>query len=130
MRKVTQFRANSLPQVLRLVYEFKSVKRNDYPNGVMIQARALPIDPYYLSSTTTLKTLGVEAALITGDAGGSFSNPVGPAEMVTNLAGNSNSYFEWGRTYFKTPGDDNSLKESSLDYKGSNFRNIETGTRF
>lgn len=113
-----------------------TLKRNNYPSGVMIQARALPIDPYYISSSTTLRTLGIEAASIAGSASGKFSNPVGQSEMVSNLGGGaSNEYFEWGRDYWTAqelsyqstviP-----LSKNSLQYIGSNFGNVDADTRF
>jgi len=72
--------------------------RKDYPTGSLVQARAVPLSEFYTSSTTTLRTLGVEVPAVTGGAVGSFSNPTGEEFMVTNLTGSSSSnYFEWGR---------------------------------
>ena len=45
MRKVNRFRANSLPQVLRLVYEFKFANKarlgNPLPNRVKLRSEGL-----------------------------------------------------------------------------------------
>jgi hypothetical protein len=45
MRKVNRFRANSLPQVLRLVYEFKTANKtvldNRLPNRVKLRSEGL-----------------------------------------------------------------------------------------
>lgn len=117
-----------------------SVSRDNFPSGALVQARAIPLDPYYLSSTTTLRTLGVEAASISGSAAGSFSNPTGEAGMVSSLskAGTSSDYFSWGRDKWtgqelgalggmaKAP----VLSKSWLDYNSSTFSEVGAGERF
>lgn len=117
-----------------------SVSRDDFPTGALVQARSIPIDPYYLSSTTTLRTLGIETASITGNANGSFSNPAGESNMVTNLnsSGSSSDYFSWGRDFWtsselasfggasKAP----ILSKSWLDYNAGTFTNVGAGDRF
>lgn len=107
-----------------------SVDRNDYPLGATIQARAVSNDPYYLSSTSTLRSLGIEAAAIDGLVEGKFSRPTGDSGMVTNLNGNSSkSYFEWGSTEGGTAGGV-TLSKSWLDFNGLAFTTTATGTRF
>ncbi|MEQ1841343.1 MAG: choice-of-anchor K domain-containing protein [Verrucomicrobiales bacterium] len=117
-----------------------SVSRDDFPTGALVQARAIPLDPYYLSSTTTLRTLGVEAASISGNAAGTFSNPEGESGMVSSLnkAGTSSDYFSWGRDKWtgqelasfggasKAP----VLSKSWLDYNSSTFSEVGAGERF
>jgi prepilin-type N-terminal cleavage/methylation domain-containing protein len=113
--------------------------RNAYPSGALVQARAMPLTPSYTSSTTTLRTLGVEAAAVTGGAVGSFSNPSGEKEMVTNLgSGGSSDYFAWGRDAWtseelKSFGDPSSapvLSKSWLNYTTTAFNNVNAGQRF
>jgi len=113
--------------------------RNDYPSGALVQARAVPLSEFYTSSTTTLRTLGVEVPAVTGGAVGSFSNPTGEEFMVTNLTGSSSSnYFEWGRdawTYdeawsFGDPSLAPVLSKSWLNYTSTAFNNVKAGERF
>src|SRR5690606_12787144 len=74
-----------------------SLTRDSHPSGVLVEARAVPIDSNYLASTATLRTLGIETPSITGTSVGSFSNPVGEKNMLTNLIpGGSSNYFAWG----------------------------------
>ena len=106
-----------------------SLLRDSYPSGALVQARAVPKNPYYVSSIATLRTLGVEAVSLTGTASGSFSNPVGGPQMATNLTGGSSSdYFEWGRDKSNQPSQP--LSKSWLDYYGVGFNNIASGQRF
>lgn len=109
-----------------------TVSRNDYPSGLLIQSRSIPLNPYYLVSTTTLRTLGTETPTITGDALGTFSNPTGEGDMVTNLSGSTSSnYFEWGKDYRNSSGEGSStLSRSSLSYDGLSFGNVVLGDRF
>jgi len=113
--------------------------RNDYPSGSLVQARAMPLTPFYTSSTTTLRTLGAEAPAVTGGAVGSFSAPTGEEFMVTNLgSGGSSDYFAWGRdawTYdeamsFGDPSLAPVLSKSWLNYTASAFNNVKAGERF
>lgn len=117
-----------------------SVSRDTFPTGALVQARAIPIDSYYLTSTTTLRTLGIESASISGSAAGSFSNPEGGSGMVSNLSqsGTSSDYFSWGRDKWtgqelgslggmaKAP----VLSKSWLDYDSSTFSEVGAGERF
>ncbi len=115
-----------------------SLSRGGYPSGALVQARAVPLETYYLSSTTTLRTIDIEKAAITGGAVGSFSNPSGASTMVTNLAGGSSDYFAWGRDYwtaaelatFNKPSDAPKLSKSWLDYDGISFSKINAGEQF
>lgn len=104
-----------------------SLDRSAYPSGAMVEARAVPTDPYYLSSSATLRTLGVETATVAGASVGSFSNPIGEKSMETNLAGGVTSdYFEWGKVNTGNAG----LAKSWLDYDGLAFANITGSDRF
>lgn len=106
-----------------------SLVRDGYPSGVLVQARAVPIDPNYVASTATLRTLGVETASITGSSVGSFSNPIGDKMMETNLAGGLTSdYFEWGKD--EADNSNTKFSKSWIDYNGLGFTNINLGDRF
>jgi len=102
-----------------------SVSRDDYPKGALIRARAIPSHPHYSTSTATLRTLGIERLSVTGEAEGSFSDPVGGQGMTSNLAaGGTSEYFEWG---------DDSLdghSRSWLSYESTSFNSIAGGDRF
>jgi prepilin-type N-terminal cleavage/methylation domain-containing protein len=113
------------------------IDRKDYPSGALIQARAVPLSEFYTSSTTTLRTIGIETPSVTGGAIGSFSDPIGKGGMVTNLnGGGSSSYFEWGRIVrndggnYSAPSDAPSLSRSWLSYSPTTFSNVESGQRF
>lgn len=118
------------------------LNRNAYPSGTLVQARAVPIDPYYVASTATLRTLGVEVASIDGLAAGTFSNPSGDKNMVSNLSGTTSNRFAWGREYYTKDevdyyfsGDTNAanaetLNQSWLDYTALTFNTVKPGTRF
>lgn len=101
------------------------LNRDDYPGGALVQARAVPLNDHYTPSTTSLRTLGVEAAVVTGAAEGSFSNPVGEKDMVSNLNnGGSSNYFEWGLD--TAPGH----MKSWLDFSAADFHSVAAGERF
>lgn len=108
------------------------VNRNDYPAGVMIQARVRPLDPYYTGSGRTLRTLGIETATIAGTSVGTFHGAVGGTEMVANSTG---SAFAWGRDYwtadelatFNKPSDAPVLSKSTMDFQALSYDTIETG---
>lgn len=103
-----------------------TLSRAGYPSGALVQARAVPVDPNYVASTTTLRTLGAETAAITGSSVGTFSNPVGERNMETNLVdGRSSDYFEWGKV-----ASESHFSKSWLDYDGLGFANITPGERF
>jgi len=106
-----------------------TLAREGYPSGALVQARAVPIDPNYVASAATLRTLGVESASIAGTSVGTFSNPIGENRMETNLTkGRSSDYFEWGSD---SAGNSNSqYKKSWLNYDGAAFTNITPGERF
>lgn len=109
-----------------------SIARTDYPEGSLIQARSVPTDQNYIASTTTLRTIGVEAISLTGDGKGTFSNPIGGKHMTTNLSsGESNSYFEWGSI---TSGDSgntgNGLSKSWMSFDANPIGAILPGTVF
>lgn len=113
------------------------IDRKDYPSGALIQARAVPLSEFYTSSTTTLRTIGIETPSVTGGAIGSFSDPIGKGGMVTNLnGGGSSNYFEWGRIVrndggnHSAPSDAPSLSRSWLDYSPTTFNNVNSGQRF
>ncbi len=113
-----------------------TLDRSGHPSGAFVQARSVPLDPNYLASTSTLRTLGVETPSIAGQSTGSFSNPTGERNLLTNLAGGGSSdYFAWGRDYL-LPGesmDPNSLgqlKQSSLQFEGLSFHGLSSGERF
>lgn len=113
-----------------------SLDRDAFPSGATVQARAVPTNPFYLTSTATLKSLGVEKPNVAGTSVGSFSNPVGPKEMATNIAKNgSSSHFEWGRDYLvkgesMDKDEEASLKKSTMDFSGNTFTASTNGTRF
>jgi prepilin-type N-terminal cleavage/methylation domain-containing protein len=119
-----------------------TLARAAYPSGTLVQARAVPKDPYYLASTATLRTLGVETASIDGNTVGSFSNPSGDVNMVTNLSGNTSNRFAWGREYYTQEevdnffsGDSNAaaavnLSKSWLDYQAQSFNTVQPGKQF
>ncbi len=113
-----------------------TLNRDGHPSGALIQARAVPIDPHYLASTATLRTLGVETPSIAGNSGGSFSNPLGEQNMITNLvSGGSSNYFAWGRDYLLKgetldPLALGQLKQSSLKFEGLSFNGLSSGERF
>ena len=124
-----------------------SVERSDYPDGVLVQARVVSANPYYLDSSSTLRTLSIEQPEINGDLTGNFSDPAGQIKMETNLAGGfQNNYFEWGRDYFDQADIDyffggdaalaaadaaaNPLSKSWLDFDSINFNAVTTGERF
>ncbi|MDF1741458.1 MAG: choice-of-anchor K domain-containing protein [Verrucomicrobiales bacterium] len=120
--------------------EFK-VNRSDYPSGVLIQARSVSLNPYYLSSTTSLRTLSLETAEIDGGSVGSFSDPTGESLLTTNLVtGQASDYFEWGRDYFTSSEINNwyygnassapALDKAWLNYSGNSFESVSGGTRF
>lgn len=113
--------------------------RADYPSGALVQARAVPLSEFYTSSTTTLRTLGVEEPAVTGGAVGSFSNPTGEEFMVTNIGSSGSSdYFEWGRDTwtneeawsFGDPSLAPVLSSSWLNYTSTAFNNVKAGNRF
>ncbi len=114
--------------------------RNDYPSGSLVQARAMPLTPFYTSSTTTLRTLGAEAPAVTGGAVGSFSSPTGEANMVTNIgSGGSSDYFAWGRdawtsaemkSFGKNLSNAPVLSKSWLNYTSTSFNSVKAGERF
>jgi prepilin-type N-terminal cleavage/methylation domain-containing protein len=116
------------------------IDRKNYPGGALIQARAVPLTEFYTSSRTTRRTLGVELPAVTGGAVGSFSNPTGEKDMVSNLTGNgtSSDYFAWGRdawTYdearsFGDPSKAPLLSKSWLNYTSTSFNNVKAGQRF
>ena len=115
------------------------LNRNDYPSGALVQARAVPLSEFYTSSTTTLRTLGVEEPAVTGGAVGSFSNPTGEESMVTNIGSSGSSdYFEWGRDTwtndearsFGDPSRAPVLSSSWLNYTSTAFNNVKAGQRF
>ncbi len=114
-----------------------TLNRDSHPSGAFVQARAMPVDPNYLASTATLRTLGVEVASITGTVAGSFSNPIGENNMITSLLpGGVSNHFAWGRDYL-LPGEKlasgvllESLKQSSLEFAGSSFNGITSDERF
>ncbi|MDF1824948.1 MAG: choice-of-anchor K domain-containing protein [Verrucomicrobiales bacterium] len=112
------------------------LSRNDYLSGVLIQARAVPIDPvYYLESERALRTLGVESATVAGTASGSFHSPTGAETMVT---GGSDDYFEWGRDFwsdaelntFSNPSNAADLSKSWLNFEAQSFGSPVDGNRF
>jgi prepilin-type N-terminal cleavage/methylation domain-containing protein len=119
-----------------------TLSRTAYPSGTLVQARAVPMDPYYLASTATLRTLGVETATIDGNTVGSFSNPSGDTYMETNLSGTSSNRFAWGRDYYTQEevddyfgGDNNAaaavpLSQSWLDYGSLTFNTVVPGKQF
>lgn len=119
-----------------------TLNRNAYPSGTLVQARAVPIDPYYVASTATLRTLGVETANIDGNTVGTFSDPVGPALMTTSLSGTSSNRFAWGRDYYTQDeidyyfaGDTTAayavpLSQSWMDYSALSFNTVKPGDRF
>jgi len=99
----------------------------DYPTGASIEARAVPLVDYYLGSNASEKSLDGSALLITGTGSGKFSNPRGPAQMITNLnGGGESSYFEWGDDVYA--GID--LSKSWLSYETTQISNAVLGDRF
>jgi hypothetical protein len=113
--------------------------RNNYPSGALVQARSVPLTAFYTSSTTTLRTLGVEEPAVTGGAVGSFSSPTGEEFMVTNIgSAGSSDYFECGRDYwtydeawsFGDPSLAPVLSKSWLNYTSTAFNNVKAGKRF
>lgn len=106
-----------------------TLTRDAYPSGTLVQARAIPVDPYYLASTTTLKTLGIETASISGTSGGTFSNPIGGKQLETNLVnGLTSNYFEWGKDTSAV--NHHIFSKSWLDYGGMTFNTVPLGERF
>ncbi|MEM9016058.1 MAG: choice-of-anchor K domain-containing protein, partial [Verrucomicrobiota bacterium] len=102
-----------------------TLSRDDYPTGAMVQARAMPTNPYYNASTTTLRTMGIEPLSITGDADGEFYDPTGESGMVTNLTGGARSdYFNWGDD------SDSNHSKSYLDYTATTLGQISGQDRF
>lgn len=109
--------------------------RNDYPKGAVIEARAVPVVQFYTTSPPTLRSLGLELPIISGDASGAFSNPMGEKGMITNLdQGKSSNLFSWGRDYFlkteKAPENAPNLSQSSMSFYGSGFKNVKSGDPF
>lgn len=113
--------------------------RDEYPSGASIQARSLPLNDFYTPSETALRSLGVEAAVVTGAAVGNFSSPTGEENMITNLgSGGSSNYFEWGRDTwtnaelrsFGDPSRATVLSKSWLDYSAAGFNTVIAGERF
>jgi type II secretory pathway pseudopilin PulG len=99
----------------------------DYPTGASIEARVSPLEEYYLGSISSEKSIDGSALLITGTGLGKFSNPRGPANMVTNLIGGGESeYFEWGNDVYAGM----NLSKSWLSYGGAQISNVVLGDRF
>lgn len=119
-----------------------TLSRTAYPAGTLVQARAVPKDPYYLASTATLRTLGIETAQIDGNTVGSFSNPAGDINMETNLSGTTSNRFAWGREYYTqdevdyyfsgdtAAADAVNLSKSWLDYQSLSFNTVQPGKQF
>ncbi len=113
-----------------------SLTRDGYPSGAMVEARSVPTDPYYLASTATLRTLGVEAPNVAGTSLGNFSDPSGDSNMLTNItSGGSSSYFEWGRDYLvsgenMSADEEARLKKSTMDFAGNSFTASTNGESF
>ncbi|MEX2578292.1 MAG: choice-of-anchor K domain-containing protein [Verrucomicrobiales bacterium] len=128
------------PTVSRLRYQINGggwvdydspflIDRDDYRNGATILATAVPFEtPYYLGSSESEKTIYAEKITVTGDALGSFHDPVGEDTMVTNLAeGDSSSYFEWGEDQSSSSDD---LSKSWLEHMAGTFNLPHTNERF
>lgn len=113
-----------------------TLDRSQYPEGAHIEARAVALGEYHETSSVSEHHLGVERPVISGQSKGSFSNPTGDRNMLTNLApGASSDYFAWGRDYL-LPGENvdantrSQLKQSSLKFDGLNFNDLTSGERF
>ncbi len=93
------------------------INRNNFPTGVTILSRAVPSsNPYYTASNSTSSQIDAEGVLITGDAVGTFHNPLGESELISNISSETTSnYFEWGKA---TP------SASSLTYNNSTFNTL------
>lgn len=104
------------------------LRKQDYPDGADIEAQAVSIDsPYYLPSTVNFRDLPFELLELSGNIVGSFHDPTGDADLVTNLAGGgSNSYFEWG----DDRNGDRGYSRSTLDFTGGSFSGVEAGQQF
>ncbi|MCB1204860.1 MAG: choice-of-anchor K domain-containing protein [Verrucomicrobiae bacterium] len=120
-----------------------TLDRDAYPGGTLVQARAIPLDPNYIASTATLRTLAVEEASITGTTTGSFSDPIGQKLMTTNLAASGSAdRFAWGRTFYTATEITNlfagdaveaaavPLSQSWLEYNPVSFNAVQAGKRF
>jgi len=108
------------------------ISRDDYPLGTLIQARTTPLEEHYLASSASLKTLGVEALSLAGEADGAFSNPSGAGTMVTNLSGGqSSSYFEWGRDYLVGSESTSArLSKSWMEFQAESISSISASDPF
>ncbi len=109
--------------------------RSDYLTGAVIQARAVPTSAYYNASPPASESLGVEKPMIAGSSDGSFSNPKGDKNMITNLpTGQSSNRFAWGRDYFlssETPSKDGiALNSNFMEFQGTSFSGVTPGERF
>lgn len=100
--------------------------KTDFLSGVLIEAEAISSgSPYYLSSGPASRFLGSDNLDLSGNTSGSFSNPVGSAKMVTNLAsGESGNDFRWGI--------ENGVKgaQSAMRFVGNTFASVADGERF
>ncbi len=110
------------------------LKRDDYPAGVRIEARAESSDsPYWSPSSTSSHALSVAPVDLAGNTNGAFTNPIGPAGMITNLTESglgSSSYFDWGDDVRRKDDNMGQLKRSSLQFNGLAFTDIVEGNRF
>lgn len=114
-----------------------TLDRDNNPSGALVEARSVPIDPNYIASTETLRTLGVETPSIAGTTTGNFSNPTGEKNMITNLGpGGASNRFAWGRDYLLkgeklAEGNDvNNLRQSWLEFEGLDFNGVNSNERF
>ena len=111
-----------------------SLRRENYPNGLNIEAQVVSVDSpyaaYYLTSSLVNKALTTQAALLSGSGGGNFTRPVGGSQMVTNLSGTqSSSFFSWGST-FSNGNPVSGWSKSTLTYQSSTFSSITDSERF
>lgn len=111
------------------------IDRDDYPSGVTILARATPTASYYLASPSSSSLISAESVKISGDATGSFHDPVGGKDLASNLTNNtSNSYFDWGLDKpadgSGNPSDYAKYSPSSLAYQKSSFNTLGIGESF
>lgn len=104
-----------------------SLKEIEFPGGVEVEAKAVPILEYYLESSAHCVSVESSEFVISGNNSAKFSNPVGTSALVSNLAGGASSnYVSWGDDYYL--GID--LSKSWLSYQGGDIFDVVLGERF